>query len=60
MEKRQFGKTDMEFSVLGIGGAETCYSGDNQAALAAIEMVAKIDTARLGHYYKLVLKPKKA
>ena len=31
MEKRKFGKTDMEFSVLGFGGAEIGWNGESAA-----------------------------
>ncbi|CAN5376805.1 aldo/keto reductase [soil metagenome] len=34
MEKRKFGKTDMEFSVLGFGGAEIGWDNQNQQTVA--------------------------
>ena len=36
MEKRQFGKTDMEFSVLGFGGAEIGYLPEAQEAVTSL------------------------
>jgi aryl-alcohol dehydrogenase-like predicted oxidoreductase len=33
MEKRKFGKTDMEFSVLGFGGAEIGWNGESSATV---------------------------
>jgi aryl-alcohol dehydrogenase-like predicted oxidoreductase len=36
MEKRKFGKTDMEFSVLGFGGAEIGWSGETAETVAEL------------------------
>lgn len=36
MEKRQFGKTDMEVSVLGFGGSEIGYEGATEATVEAL------------------------
>ncbi len=36
MEKRKFGKTDMEFSVLGFGGAEIGWNGETSETVAEL------------------------